>query len=215
MKVKCADCGNEFELEKCYYDELGMFTTCPECHGNFDVPDDSESDLLSCFIETYRGKIEEIGYSVTEYVDEYYFAKSSSGGKDFGFCIEKGGTVREFIDRIYDYYNDFDVSEEAYLWLDNSGHGKNGAPYDMKDVYEDAAECKEFIIDLYNILIGTANRSGESRKTLWVCNHCLMAIESREGNQARIAHSVDETDPEDSRCSWCEENGFDTLYELV
>lgn len=53
------------------------------------------------------------------------------------------------------------------------------------------------------------------RETLWVCEHCLCAIESREGNQARLAHSVDETDAVDSRCSWCKECGFDTLYELV
>ena len=55
----------------------------------------------------------------------------------------------------------------------------------------------------------------EPRETLWVCEHCLMAIESREGNQARLAHSVNETDAVDSRCGWCHEVGFDTLYELV
>ena len=55
----------------------------------------------------------------------------------------------------------------------------------------------------------------EPRKTLWVCEHCLWAIESREGNQARLAHYVDETDAVDSKCGWCNECGFDTLYELV
>ena len=42
-----------------------------------------------------------------------------------------------------------------------------------------------------------------------------MAIESHEGNQATLRHSVDEEDPVESRCDWCEEEGFDTLYELV
>lgn len=55
----------------------------------------------------------------------------------------------------------------------------------------------------------------EPRETMWVCDHCLCAIESREGNLARLAHSVDETDAVDSRCDWCKECGFDTLYELV
>lgn len=55
----------------------------------------------------------------------------------------------------------------------------------------------------------------EPRETMWVCEHCLWAIESREGNQARLAHSVDEQDAVDSRCDWCGEVGFDTLYELV
>ena len=50
------------------------------------------------------------------------------------------------------------------------------------------------------------------RKTLWVCEHCLAAIESREGNQATLIHGVDE---DESKCDWCEESGFDTLYELI
>lgn len=53
------------------------------------------------------------------------------------------------------------------------------------------------------------------RETLWVCEHCLMGIESHEGNQARLAHGVDEMDAIESRCDWCHECGFDTLYELV
>ena len=55
----------------------------------------------------------------------------------------------------------------------------------------------------------------EPRETLWICERCLMAIESREGNQATLRHSVDETDAVESRCGWCKECGFDTLYELV
>lgn len=55
----------------------------------------------------------------------------------------------------------------------------------------------------------------EPRETLWVCEHCLMGIESHEGNQATLTHSVDEMDAIDSRCGWCKECGFDTLYELV
>jgi hypothetical protein len=52
-----------------------------------------------------------------------------------------------------------------------------------------------------------------SRENLWVCEHCLAAIESREGNQATLRHRIDEED--DSKCDWCEEEEFDTLYELV
>jgi hypothetical protein len=58
------------------------------------------------------------------------------------------------------------------------------------------------------------------RKTMWVCEHCLMAIESREGNQAILKHDIElEFDEEDfdgaSKCDWCEESGHDTLYELI
>ena len=49
-------------------------------------------------------------------------------------------------------------------------------------------------------------------KNLWVCEHCLAAIESREGNQATLKHYVDE---DESKCDWCEESGFCELYELI
>lgn len=55
----------------------------------------------------------------------------------------------------------------------------------------------------------------EPRETMWVCSHCLMAIESREGNQATLRHGVDETDAVESRCDWCKECGYSVLYELV
>lgn len=55
----------------------------------------------------------------------------------------------------------------------------------------------------------------EPRETLWVCEHCLMGIESKEGNQATLAHYVDEMDAIDSRCGWCKETGHSVLYELI
>lgn len=53
------------------------------------------------------------------------------------------------------------------------------------------------------------------RETMWVCEHCLMGIESKEGNQAQLKHYVDEMDAVESRCDWCHECGFDMLYELI
>lgn len=55
----------------------------------------------------------------------------------------------------------------------------------------------------------------EPREHLWVCDHCLAAIWSREGDQATLTHSADEHDAVESRCDWCKEVGFDTLYELI
>lgn len=53
------------------------------------------------------------------------------------------------------------------------------------------------------------------RKTMWVCEHCLAAIVSREGNQAVLRHDVDESNVQESYCEWCESCGYDTLYELI
>ena len=97
--------------------------------------------------------IEDHDWSI-DYEDDgiIYFSKYSPAGQDFGFYIEKVGSIEELADKIYDQYNEYDVSEAAYLWLDESGHGKNGAPYDMKEVYEDMEACEQNILELYKLI---------------------------------------------------------------
>lgn len=47
-----------------------------------------------------------------------------------------------------------------------------------------------------------------------VCERCLWAIESREGNQRSIKHWIDE-DEEEIVCEWCEEViENDSYYEI-
>ena len=55
------------------------------------------------------------------------------------------------------------------------------------------------------------------RENMWVCGHCLAAIESHEGRQAILCHAFDfdEEDENESKCDWCKDSGFDTLYELI
>lgn len=62
---------------------------------------------------------------------------------------------------------------------------------------------------------GNFCRIVEEREKLHVCDHCLAAIESREGTQATMRHYVDSDDLAGSMCDWCECVGFDTLYELI
>ena len=52
-------------------------------------------------------------------------------------------------------------------------------------------------------------------ETLKVCEHCLTAIESREGNQPTLKFYPDPENEEESKCMWCEEIGFDVLYEII
>ena len=47
MKVKCLNCGHDFELNKLYKDELGDFTVCPECEGSFDVDIETDDNDLN------------------------------------------------------------------------------------------------------------------------------------------------------------------------
>lgn len=57
------------------------------------------------------------------------------------------------------------------------------------------------------------------RENLWVCKHCLSAIQSHEGNQVTIAHDIDlefdERNEENSKCDWCKQIDNDVLYELI
>ena len=85
---------------------------------------------------------------------EFDFQKFSPAGQDFNMSIS-ANSLDELKENLYEWYKNYDCSEEAYLWLDESGHGKNGAPYDMKDVYEDMEACvdmvKELAADIQNI----------------------------------------------------------------
>ena len=52
-------------------------------------------------------------------------------------------------------------------------------------------------------------------KPLWVCNHCLCAMEAHEGNQIHREWGVDPDDDRRSRCDWCENSGYCTLNEII
>lgn len=98
-------------------------------------------------------KIEELDWNVNEYGDSLELSRYSSAGQDFSINVSIGECKNDFLSNLYEVYVDFDVSYETYLWLDNTGHGINGAPYDMIDVYKDMEECQESILELYDELI--------------------------------------------------------------
>ena len=95
------------------------------------------------------------------------------------------------------YFSDFNEAVKVRLKAEQKHYGEF-AP--QKHLYEQ-----------YGVLEEQTRRADH----LFVCSHCLMAIESREGNQATLVHYVDENDDVESKCEWCNEVGFDTLYELV
>ena len=100
------------------------------------------------------------------YVDEketnicFQFSKYSPAGQDFYFEVSVPNEDNEdivfdyFKNAIYKYWEGFDVCYETYIWLDETGHGRNGAPYDMKDLYEDMQACEDMIHDLWLALNG-------------------------------------------------------------
>ena len=104
-------------------------------------------------IEFVLDKIRDAGWSV-EQEDEncYRIGHFSPAGQDFGISVCTENDPEHFVENIRVAADDFDVSYEAYIWLDNTGHGTHGAPYDMRDVYEDMELCKGKLLELYNYL---------------------------------------------------------------
>ena len=82
----------------------------------------------------------------------FLFSKFSPAGQDFNFSIEPADTFEELLERINEYHDCYDVDYETYIWLDKDGHGKNGAPYHIKDVVEDMEACQKMVLELYNLL---------------------------------------------------------------
>lgn len=52
----------------------------------------------------------------------------------------------------------------------------------------------------------------EGQRNLRVCSRCLAGIESKEGPQIAIEHTVEAPD---DICDWCEIDGVNVLYELI
>lgn len=94
---------------------------------------------------------EKLGWSVEIYGNEITFRKHSPVGQDFNITVTTD-SLEEVVEEIQERCDNFDCSEETYLWLDNTGHGTNGAPYDMKDLYEDMESCLKMMKELYDEL---------------------------------------------------------------
>lgn len=58
----------------------------------------------------------------------------------------------EMLDDLKTRVDDYDVSYETYLWLDDTGHGITRATYDMLDCYKDSEETLEMLENLENLL---------------------------------------------------------------
>jgi hypothetical protein len=68
-------------------------------------------------------------------------------GQDFNIKIT-AHNLEEVIEELKERCDNFDCSEETYLWLDNTGHGTNSAPYDMRDLYNDMEACLKMMEEL-------------------------------------------------------------------
>lgn len=99
-------------------------------------------------------RIEELGWTVTiedEERDLYLIGCCSPASQDFSVCIEIKDDLSKFSDNLYNYWGSYDVNYESSLWL-KDGHGINGAPYEMIEVYNDFKWCKDELYNLWSYL---------------------------------------------------------------
>lgn len=76
--------------------------------------------------------------------------KYSPQGQDFIATIWfQDENEHNFIKALREYWQDFDPDEEACKWIGEDGHGKNGAPYSIRDILDDMEDCKGMLRKLY------------------------------------------------------------------
>lgn len=75
---------------------------------------------------------------ITKQGNEYYMEinQYTPEGEDWNECIWFDGTDKGFINSLGERVNNFDVDEEAEIWVDS--RGKNGVPSSIKALIEDA-----------------------------------------------------------------------------
>ena len=65
----------------------------------------------------------------------FEFSQYTKAGQDFNFSAEmRYADPETLIKSVREYYENYDPDEEAYLWIGDDGHGKNGAPYRISDM---------------------------------------------------------------------------------
>ena len=100
--------------------------------------------------------LEDADFAVTEQKYSngmtYLISRFSPAGQDFNFEVREQKSKTDYVDAFYEAYENYDVSEETILWVDSSGHGKNGAPYELEDVLADMKVCEGYILEAYNIV---------------------------------------------------------------
>lgn len=89
-----------------------------------------------------------LNWELTIHGNEFRFRKFLAQGTIYFEFKFESDNFDDLYEKIRRYYFDFDVSSETYKWLDEDGHGKNGAPHDMIDVYNNMRSLEDDIMKL-------------------------------------------------------------------
>ena len=76
----------------------------------------------------------------------FEFSQYTKSGQDFNFSAEmRYADPETLIKSVREYYENYDPDEEAYLWIGDDGHGKNGAPYRISDIVADMEDAESMV----------------------------------------------------------------------
>lgn len=87
--------------------------------------------------ETIENIAELCGWKVS--IDNTTFEfEQMIGTHDFVFAIQcEEKSLQSFVIQLENYLKNFDVDYETSIWIGKDGHGKNGAPYHIKDILDE------------------------------------------------------------------------------
>lgn len=114
---------------------------------------------MNNYMEKVTEIAEALGWSVTVDGEDADFQYYTNYGQDCHMNITVTENYDTFIAEIYSYYENYDVSEEASLWIDSTGHGANGAPYEIEDIINDMKEFENAIYELWKNLNGAEDET--------------------------------------------------------
>ena len=106
-------------------------------------------------------------------------------------------------------YDEQEILREIYEWEDEIERLENSE----EEVDENKEEINQIKERVETLRIALEDARNPKPKHLY-CKECLEAIKSRGEDIIVKTHYVDEDDEIESRCYWCEEYGFDELYEV-
>ena len=85
----------------------------------------------------------------------FEFSQYTKAGQDFNFSAEmRYADPETLIKSVREYYENYDPDEEAYLWIGDDGHGKNGAPYRISDIVADMEDAESMVDTLLEAFEG-------------------------------------------------------------
>ena len=129
---------------------------------------------------------------------------------DFGQDVNESFYVKNLEDikhEVYERYRNFDPSEEASVWLDDTGHGKNGAPHDMEDVLNDMKEVEGALENLSGNYVEEQKKSDFASQADKLRRDCIYALTSisHRSKPSRLGYGDAQAFANPDKCSKYEE----------